>query len=337
MNFLDQDGFVVIKNLIPKEAIESCTYHIKDAINQASAELKVDVADYLHATGRWATKSPITRIAANIVDQDIEARLAELCSSKIIQKKSNVICKTADLVDAIPFHQDISYSRRDPYHFSVWLALNDVDKNSGALQVIKNSHTLPIEPAADFWSPYFSDKSNQEKGKAQSIEVSAGDAIIFDSRLWHGSNKNFAGKDRFAYVTRWSIPGKGYPDIPEIVAEKFGMFNCGHMTDEILQKSLLLYEKQPPEYELPTKEKLVDKWIDILQKKGDVLNKVGALNEGSSLNIDSSLAIQHLKSLRVLHLAHDAHDAGNISGEVYKNLWFSLLSPLGKKIQLLKI
>lgn len=70
-------------------------------------------------------------------------------------EKSNVICKTADLIDAVPFHQDISYSFNDPYHFSVWLALNNVNKTSGALQVIEDSHNWKIQPLVDFWHPYF--------------------------------------------------------------------------------------------------------------------------------------------------------------------------------------
>ena len=41
--------------------------------------------------------------------------------------------------------------------------------------------------------------------------------------------------------------------------------------------------------------------------------------------IDNSVTIKGLKKLNILNKAFDLHDAGNISGLVYKNLWFSLL------------
>ncbi|WP_425385297.1 phytanoyl-CoA dioxygenase family protein [Wolbachia endosymbiont (group B) of Schoenobius gigantella] len=49
---------------------------------------------------------------------------------------------------------------------------------------------------------------NRENYKIKSLPISAGDAIVFDLRLWHGSDKNIDAKDRFAYVTRWVVKDK---------------------------------------------------------------------------------------------------------------------------------
>ena len=181
---------------------------------------------------------------------------------QILNKKSNVICKTADLVDAVPFHQDISYSPDNPYHFSVWLALNDVDETSGALQIIKNSHNWEIKPAVDFWSPYFVDKYSAKLANQQTITlgISPGDAIVFNSRLWHGSGGNLDAKDRFAYVTRWVIKNKEFPVIPKPKPLIFGMFNCGLLTEDILKKSLLYFDKYDDIKE-KNKEELIKTWL----------------------------------------------------------------------------
>lgn len=322
MDLLEKDGFLVVKNLLSVIQVKECLTLVKNSIVKASNELEVTKTDYLSCTGRWATKSPVTRSVSFILEGKIKKYLENLLQSKITFKKSNVICKTSDITDSIPFHQDISYSPKDPYHFSLWLSLNDVCKDSAPLQVIEGSHKKQVKPAADFWSPYFVDEHNVNNQNTRSITVNDGDAIIFDSKLWHGSNENRARKDRFAYVTRWVIEGKDFPEIPNIKPTSFGMFNCDELTNQILEKSLLLLDIKPKAL---SKEALIMLWIDIFTTNTNIWG------------INSSVAIKDLKKLNILNKACDLHDAGNISGLVYKNLWHSLLSILNEKIKLVKI
>jgi ectoine hydroxylase-related dioxygenase (phytanoyl-CoA dioxygenase family) len=319
---LEKDGFAVIPNLISNDKVVKCLDFIKSSINKAAAEVKVTTKDYLSCTGRWATSSPITVETSEILDAAIKSYFEQKLTAKLLLKKSNVICKTAAITDPVPFHQDISYSPNDPYHFSVWLSLNDVDINSAPIQVVRNSHHNKIEPAVDFWDPYFVDTYNNSKD-IKSITVNAGDAIVFDSKLFHGSDKNCSNKDRFAYVTRWSIEGRNFPKIPKIKTSNFGMFNCGELTNKKLNNSLKLFNQDS--HIIKNKEALRMLWIDILNKKDNNIREV-----------NNSLAIKDLRKLDILNKACDLHDAGNISGLVYKNLWFSLLSSLNSKIQLVK-
>lgn len=322
MDSLKRDGFFVVKNLLSINQAQECLTLVKSSIDKASDELEITKADYLNCTGRWASGSPITKSISFMLEDKIKKYIEDLLQSKITFKKSNVICKTSNITDPIPFHQDISYSPKDPYHFSLWLSLNDVCKDSAPLRVIEGSHKKQVEVAADFWSPYFIDKHDINNQNTKSITVKRGDAIIFDSKLWHGSDENRARKDRFAYVTRWVIEGKIFPKIPDIKATNFGMFNCGELTNQILQKSLPLLDIN---IEIKDKEGLIMLWIDILSANTDLWS------------IDSSTAIQDLKKLNILNKASNLHDAGNISGLVYKNLWHSLLSILNEKIKLVKI
>lgn len=320
---LEKDGFAVIPNLISNSKVVKCLDLIKSSINKAAAEVKVTTKDYLNCTGRWATSSPITIETSEILDTEIKSYFEQKLAARLLLKKSNVICKTAAITDPIPFHQDISYSPNDPYHFSVWLSLNDVDINSAPIQVVRNSHRNEIEPAVDFWHPYFDDAYNNNNNNIKSITVNAGDAIIFDSKLFHGSDKNCSNKDRFAYVTRWAIKGRKFPEIPKIKTSNFGMFNCGELTNQILEKSLKLFNKDSQI--IKNKEELIMLWIDILDKRPNNIK-----------GVNNSVAIRDLRKLDILNKAYLLHDAGNISGLVYKNLWFSLLSLLNSKIQLVQ-
>ena len=194
MNLLEKDGFLIINNFLSINEAKKYLELIKINIDKAADELKVTTNDYLSCTGRWSTKSKITKTISSILEGRIKNYLENLLKSKITCKKSNVICKTSNLTDPIPFHQDISYSEKDPYHFSLWLSFNDVDTNSAPLQIIENSHRKKIERAVDFWSPYFIDKHNVNDSNVRSVLVNAGDAVVFNSKIWHGSDKNHSHK-----------------------------------------------------------------------------------------------------------------------------------------------
>jgi len=321
MKELEAEGFVIIPNLISNNKIRKCLDLIKDGIHKAADEIDATIEEYLKCTGRWGTNSSVTVGTSDILQDEIQTNLERKLGLKIIFKKSNIICKTSELTDAIPFHQDISYSPNDPYHFSLWLSLNDIDKNSAPLRIVRNSHKNKIDSAIDFWSPHFRDKYDIENKDIISITVNAGDAIIFDSKLWHGSDENYSHKDRFAYVTRWLIEGRNFSKIPEIKETDFGMFNCGKLTNQILEKSLELFNYNLQD-KVFNKEELIMVWIDILTQNTNFLQ------------VNNSEAIKDLKKLNILNKACDLHDAGNISGLVYKNLWFSLLSSLNSQIRL---
>lgn len=319
MNKFDKNGFQILKNFIFEQEVDESLKYVNNNISRAAAELNVSKSEYINCTGRWATTSKITRNVSKLLDDKIKKQLEFLLNSRVTLKKSNIICKTHELVDAIPFHQDISYSIDDPYHFSVWVALNDVDSQSAPLQIIKNSHTWPISSAVDYWSPYFTDQFDYKNKELEILTVQAGDAIIFDSRLYHGSDINYSTKERFAYVTRWSVSGKDFPKIPAIKPLFFGMFNCGKTTEEILQEALLYYNITSVSLTLELKEVTLI-WIEFLQKKPKFKD------------IETATAINDLKKLFILDNAYKLHQAGNISGRVYRNLWFSLLSFLNKEI-----
>lgn len=325
MEELQKDGFFIIKNLISSDTVASHLKNIKSKISESSKELGVSVSDYLNCTGRWGDVSQITKTISQSVNIIIKDNLEKSLQCQIVQKKSNIICKTADLIDSVPFHQDISYSFDNPYHFSVWLALNDVDTNSGALRIIKNSHTWKIKSAVDFWSPYFTDKYSSKVTSQQvlTLPISAGDAIVFDSRLWHGSGENLDAKDRFAYVTRWIIQDKGFPDIPKPRPSKFGMFNCGILTKHILTQSLSFFSHQHDKEE-KNSEELIETWLSYLK------------NTPNIPEIDNVVASNDLSRLLILHYASVLHNAGDISGKIYKSLWFSLLNVLNTKVQVVK-
>lgn len=317
MNFLEPNGYIVIPNFISNTMASRCLNLAKNLIRSAATEIKVTTEDYIGSTGRWYSDSFITKRIGTVLNEYIRLNIKKKFELDVKINRSNVICKTSSFTDAVPFHQDIPYSPRDPYHFSVWLALTDVDKYTSPLQVIEKSQNEIVEPAKDFWDPYFENKT-QMLGKIVSLPVCAGDAIIFSSTLWHGSSKNLSGKERFSYVTRWEIDGEPFPFIPDEQPSKFGMYNCSPLTEKILALSADLFNIEGRD-KVKNKDDLIDIWINFL-------------NSSNIMGDKTQTAVRSLKQLKIFSKAYILHKAGNISGEVYKNLWFNLLHELNKKV-----
>lgn len=315
------NGFLTLKEVIPSSLAKDLRQSIQDQLVINAQELGVAMDNYLYCTGRWASPSRVVSCIDEKINFSIQQELEELLDQKIKMEKCNVICKNSNIRDAVPLHQDISYSPDSPYHFSLWLALNDVDEQSGALQFIEGSHKWPISPAVDFWSPEvkLSSSLEQEHQKQlQRISLKEGDAVIFDSRLWHGSIKSTSGDDRYAYVSRWEIPEQPFTKIPSIQPAFFGMWNCHQITKDILSRELQFIK---PEIVAN------DDFIELLSQWQTLIEQNKILE-----TIDQIKAAQALENVKILHIAANSHNAGDLTGRIYKNLWDSLLYHLQNKL-----
>jgi hypothetical protein len=316
MKMLDEQGFLVMQEVLCPSAVIALRQNIKKQLQQHAQEIDVPLSAYFYCTGRWASPSRVTQHIDEESNSTLQQKLHSLLGKQIVLQKSNIICKNQSIKEAVPLHQDISYSPNAPYHYSLWLALDDVEARSGALQFILGSHNWPISPAVDFWSPAFHvNKKRQHNYNPllRQIYLKQGDAVLFDSRLWHGSLKSRNGNDRYAYVTRWIMKDHPFSAIPSIQPAYFGMWNCHHITTTLLKKAL-------PYYSLPAEDtnfiELIVMWTELIR----------ALP--SDMGLDKNKIARDLYHLQILHQAANTHNAGDLTGRIYKNLWYSLLLPL---------
>lgn len=310
----EKNGFVVVKNLIPLSIIQQLRGAISKNIKKCAAQLNVSEEDYLSSVSRWVSPSLVTSSVPSSLLRDLSKATQEVVGEVPTLSKFNVICKNAYCTGAVPFHQDISYSYQAPYQLSAWLALHDVHKESGPLEVIPKSHLETIAPAVDFWSPEFVSDPILKK-RAKQILLSAGDVIFFDSRLWHGSSQNKNLSPRYALVTRWTTKRwKPRQLIPPIEPKFFGMWTSGKVTQEILAQGLqIIFTKKQNDY-----LKLIEAWQDVL--KSNIL----------PFKVDVDEVMKDLKKIKILHLAFMKHNGGDATGTLYKILWNNFLSSMAE-------
>lgn len=310
----EKDGFVVCNNLCTQIQVDDALEAVKMQISSCAQELQCEERDYLRAVSRWVAPSPVVTILDQLIKETITPFMENFVGTPLQLVKANVISKSAYATGAVPCHQDISYSPKNPYEISAWLALNDVSLNSGVIEMLPGSHREPISKAIDFWDPTFIDEksvSEQWKKKAVKLPVSAGDVILFDSRTWHRSAPSLEKRDRYALVTRW----KGLKEsptlaIPEIEKSPFGMWTCYDRTNQILSQGL------PNDKKTDSFVDLIDLWTDLLSTgRADIV-------------CHRSEAISSLQMVRILHLAAERHHGGDAHGKIYASLWNHLLKPL---------
>lgn len=294
----NNDGYLIIENLIDEKLVSNFYGFIKTCLHEYANELDTSFENYVSATGRWGPKSSLFKNDTfNNLNNKIKSHLENFTENRLLLRKQNVICKNEYVTGSLALHQDISYSYNSPYNFTLWLSLDNILPYSGEMIVIPKSHKWPIENAVDFWSPYFKDeKIEKYSEKLKRIYLKPGDALLFDSKLWHGSVENLKKASRYAYVTRWIIKGYQFPDIPEPKSLEFGMWNCHEQLKEILVK-LNGIDAEIPFEELLCKTK-----------------KLMAQRENLK-------AITAITRLMVLHKATGLHDAGDLCGNVYKEVW----------------
>ena len=82
-----------------------------------------------------------------------------------------------------------------------WCALQDMDESNGAMQVLPGSHKLfPIMPMYG-QEPYFLPFFDQVAERMETLHLRAGEALLFDESLIHGSLSNPGERHRIALAT----------------------------------------------------------------------------------------------------------------------------------------
>ncbi|MFW0079330.1 MAG: phytanoyl-CoA dioxygenase family protein [Coxiella endosymbiont of Haemaphysalis qinghaiensis] len=319
-----ETGFCVLKAALPYQQIKKINQTIQTMIKHYADELECSLADYLAHVSRWHHPSRMTEAIYDLIESPLKKLTAEFIGNEVKLAKMNIISKSIYANQPVPCHQDIAYSPENPYEFSFWLALHEVNTSGGVLEFLPGSHREEIVPAIDFWNPEFVDtlqRSTRWKNQAISIPLQVGDIIVFDSCIWHRSAYNTSGKDRFALVTRWSQKSYQPPNvIPEKIPAPFGMWTCGLVTKSILKQGLVMCSQ------LPVVSADWTTCIALWKKK---------LSEPEMLpfSINGLRAQRSLKGVSILDRAATLHNGGDAQGSVYANLWRDLLQPLSKWIK----
>lgn len=316
------DGYLLFPKTIPRAETEAIFKKLKDIIKGCASDLNIPESRYLKVISRWQNPSKVTDCIPKYIFESIQQRLETIIGASLVVNRWNVIIKNKFAYGCIPCHQDISYSKSNPYFLSTWIPLNAIQDGSGGLKVLPGSHKDSIQPAIDFWRPDFIDhmkRSNLWKEGAKGFYLDPGDSVVFHSKLWHGSDPNKMRSDRYSLVIRWELKQPIEYDILPFPESKFGMLTSGNATEQILREEMSSFVKNP---DIISKSEVIQWWIENLD---NLLQ--------SQLGINKAKARNALIDLEILDKAAKLHNGGDAEGKVYKTLWKSLLIHLNSSKQ----
>lgn len=134
----------------------------------------------------------------------------DIVGPDIICWTSQVFSKEAHDPKAILFHQDGSYWPLTPARtVSVWLAIDDADRENSCLQVIPGTHRMGLLPWGKASGNAVLDQEMHDPtsyGEPQYIELKAGQFSLHADMMAHGSDPNRSDRRRCGFAIRYCSP-----------------------------------------------------------------------------------------------------------------------------------
>lgn len=210
-NIFAKSGALIIPNILTENQINQGVKAFETVMQMQAKDAGIPLADYTSVINQirdlWKYHEYFHRLIFESNIPSIAAQLMDKNAARLLH--DHVISKPIEKSQEIPWHQDYPYWPTDHSGgLSVWLALDDVDENSGPLEIIPGSQLLGEEMPVDFIrNP--NKVLNQHPGKKK-LAVKKGDAVILHSLTWHRTGPNIASPNRRAYISLWIPPESRY-------------------------------------------------------------------------------------------------------------------------------
>ena len=155
--------------------------------------------------------------------EDIIKNVKELIGDNLYLWSSAFFCKAPGEGKIVSYHQDNPYWQLSTTNVvTVWIALTNSDKKSGALELVPNSHNFGIINTLDVQNPrkaYLNgEKTTSEKDllsykqnldeflkkhNPEIVELKPGDYSIHHVNTVHGSGVNYSNNYRIGFALRY--------------------------------------------------------------------------------------------------------------------------------------
>lgn len=194
---LETEGYVVLENFLTPDELQDLrefdrAHPLPEDMAASARPITIQTSDLSY---RKKFSDKFKAIATPKLATIIPDYRVVFCSW--FRKKSN------SENNPIHLHQDPYFTDESRYlSLGVWCPLNDVDFENSCIYVVKGSHILNLQKRSFYTFiclPYGSKElSYLQENYLTPIPLKAGQAILFDKRLFHGSPSNESNIDRIA-------------------------------------------------------------------------------------------------------------------------------------------
>lgn len=239
-------GAVIVRGAIPRKIIDQFASQIDDGTTDVSRKSGVSLDDIARVTEAWDSRCGFVAQGASLI---------QTASRTVFESLGKFGADVDQPIEATLFvtmhhhtggthaHQDLAYRWNRPerrYAITTWVPLDECDETSGALTFSANLSREQLEPRQDFLRSDFVDRARTAQWQRGQVVATAkpGDAVVFDSCVWHaGTSVTHPGRRR-ALAIRWQSKSHWERDVEVPVpetnsnAETFGMDTSGTLLCE---------------------------------------------------------------------------------------------------------
>ncbi|CAF0766784.1 unnamed protein product [Rotaria sordida] len=197
----ERDGFVIIPDLFDGKECDKLKIEAQKVLKVKSPP---DASVYVHAS----VTSPLYQQYHR--DPRLVDILKKIMPNGVMFLSDKIVVKTPEKTFATPWHIDYFYWRDTRPKVSIWIPLDDVNADNGALTVVRGSHKKDWTminkalPNGEFVYQIANDDVNNDD--VVTCAVKRGSAVFFPDRLVHGSTPNSACKDRYTVISTYHAP-----------------------------------------------------------------------------------------------------------------------------------
>jgi ectoine hydroxylase-related dioxygenase (phytanoyl-CoA dioxygenase family) len=165
----------------------------------------------------WKRDERFKRVATDPVIAGMARQL--LGSREVVMMEDNVVLKNPQS-KTLPWHQDFAYwPLATPSAVTVWIALDRITAENGAMLVVPGSHKLGERLPVGFGDarsfmkddrPGVSEVSQDPAAAGYEVipyDLQPGDCGFHDAMLWHASGPNTSAHVRHAFILRYIAGG----------------------------------------------------------------------------------------------------------------------------------
>ena len=215
-----RDGYLFPLDILDDEQVRSAQAALQQAREDAiTLGLEADWPMYVR-TNTQLIMPFVHEIASNALLLD---KVESVLGPNILLWSAEFFIKPAQTDKIVSWHQDLTYwgLGETDEEMTAWLALSDVDSESGCMRFVPGSHRQRILPHRDT----FADDNLLSRGQEVAVEIDEQDAVdvvlapgqasFHHGRIFHASGPNRSTSDRIGLAIRYLTPG-----VRQIVAER---------------------------------------------------------------------------------------------------------------------
>ena len=268
---LERDGYVVV-DFLSKSEVQSLLDFNKENLPPKSLD---NSSDFGISISMAASNALYRQKASKQIRSVFAPKLASILTEYEIVTSTFVYKNSDSHRSKVPLHQDPSLvDETVSKSFAVWCPLVDTNEQNGCLQVVRKSHLLTSKkrPFLIFNGfPYGQEiLSLMEKQYLVSLPMKAGQALVYDRRLFHGSLSKLTTGQRVAAAcslipkntqiqfTYRESRSSDTIEVFEVDNRFFDHYNLGQKPEGVRSLGVFDYEVEPVTPEILV-QKLEDK------------------------------------------------------------------------------